>query len=121
MTLLRRHLRLWVAVWIAFQAASLSAFVPRECCFAHRMPAQEQSADESCHHPQPARKEMPECALRSACNGPLAVLAALLSPHAVLADRTGIVNVAVTVAPVRVALVQPRSLVIPPDSPPPRG
>ena len=93
MTLLRRHLRLWVTAWIAFQAASLSAFVPRECCIAHRMPVQEQGADESCHHPQPAREESPECAMRSTCNGPLAVLAALLSPHAVLADRASVASI----------------------------
>jgi hypothetical protein len=121
MTLLRRHLRLWVAAWIAFQAVSLSAFVPRECCMAHRMPAQEQAADESCHHPQPAREAMPDCALSSTCNGPLAILAGLLSAHAVLADRSSLASIAITVALPRVESPSARSLALPPDSPPPRG
>lgn len=121
MTLVRRHLRLWVAAWIAFQAASLSAFVPRECCIAHRMPAHEAGAEPSCHHPETAREAMPECALRSSCNGPLAMLAALLSPHAVLADQAGVESVAPTAATPRAAIEQPHSLAIPPDSPPPRS
>lgn len=121
MIVVRRHLRLWVAAWIAFQVASLSAFVPRECCLAHRMPAHEQGADESCHHLQPAREEVPECALRSACNGPLAVLAALLSPHAILADHTRTIAITVAAALPRAAFEHPHSLAVPPDLPPPRS
>jgi hypothetical protein len=121
MTLVRRHLRLWVAAWIAFQAASLSAFVPRECCVAHRMPAHEQAGEPSCHHPEPAREAMPECALRSTCNGPLAMLAGLLSPHAVLAAPAGIESHASIAAVPRAAIEHPHSLAVPPDSPPPRG
>src|SRR5262245_35583755 len=59
MTLFRRHLRLWVAAWLAFQVVSLSAFVPRDCCAAHRPPAQEQAADAACHHPQQAPEPAP--------------------------------------------------------------
>ena len=120
MTLFRRHLRLWVAAWIAFQVLSLSAFVPRDCCAAHRLPAQEQAADASCHHPQPA-PSMPECTLRGECNGPLSILAALLSPHAVLVEPTRIESVALVTAPNGRRLDTPISRTTPPDSPPPRS
>ena len=36
MSLIRRWMRLWVAAWVVFQVASLSAFVPRDCCPSHR-------------------------------------------------------------------------------------
>ena len=123
MNLFRRHLRLSVAVWIAFQAAALSAFVPRDCCFAHRVPAQEATLDAACHHPEPAPEPEPdpECSLRGACNGPLAILAALLSPHAVLAESTRLYSVALVTAPHPRPFEQPVSLSRPPDSPPPRG
>jgi hypothetical protein len=121
MKLVRRHLRLAVAVWIAFQAAALSAFVPRDCCFAHRVPAQEEALDATCHHPEPASAPEPECSLRGACNGPLAMLAALLSPHAVLAEPTRIPAAALVTAPHPRPLEQPLSRSRPPDSPPPRG
>jgi hypothetical protein len=119
MTLLRRHLRLWVAAWIAFQALSLSAFVPRDCCAAHRLPAEEQAADASCHHAQP--KPSPECTLRGGCSGPLSFLAALLSPHAVLAEPTRIESVARVTTPHGRLLDTPISRTTPPDSPPPRS
>jgi hypothetical protein len=119
MTLFRRHLRLWVAAWIAFQALSLSAFVPRDCCAAHRLPAQDQAADASCHHPQSAPS--PGCTLRSECGGPLSFLAALLSPHAVLAEPTRIESVALAIAPTGRRLDTPISRTTPPDSPPPRS
>jgi hypothetical protein len=120
MTLLRRHLRLWVAAWIVLQATSLTAFVPRECCIAHRVPVHAEETDESCHRPEPAGESMPDCAMRSTCNGPLAVLAALLSPHAVLGERAGDATIAVTPAPQPAAFDQPRSLALPPEAPPPR-
>ena len=119
MTLFRRHLRLWVAAWIAFQALSLSAFVPRDCCAAHRLPARDQAADASCHHPQP--EPSPECSLRGKCGGPLSFLAALLSPHAVLVEPTRIESVALVTAPDGRRLDTPISRTTPPDSPPPRG
>jgi hypothetical protein len=121
MTRVRRHLRLWVAAWIAFQVASLSAFVPRECCMAHRLPAQHQGDDESCHQPQPVQEQLPDCALRSTCNGPLAVLAALLSPHAVLGEGTSIAAATISLMPQHAGFEHPHALATPPDSPPPRS
>jgi hypothetical protein len=103
-----------------FQAASLSAFVPRECCLTHRAPASAQTPGDDCHHRQPPREAVPDCALRSTCNGPLGLLATLLSPHAVLAASTGVAAITVAGTPPRHVLERPHSLVLPPDSPPPR-
>ena len=121
MNLLRRHLRLWVAAWIAFQVVSLSAFVPRDCCAAHRPPAHEQAAETACHHPQPVPEPTPECKLRGGCNGPLSILTALLSPHAVLVEPTRIESVALVTAPHWRPLEAPIARTSPPDSPPPRS
>jgi len=121
MNLFRRHLRLWVAAWIAFQVVSLSAFVPRDCCAAHRPPAEEQAGDAACHHPQPAPEPMPECTLRGGCNGPLSILGALLSPHAVLVEATRIESLALATVPNWRPLETPIARTSPPDSPPPRS
>lgn len=121
MTLLRRHLRLWVAAWLAFQVVSLSAFVPRDCCAAHRPPAQEQPTDLACHHPQQAPEPGAECVLRGGCNGPLSILGALLSPHAVLVQPTGIESVTLVASTHVRPLDTPIARTTPPDAPPPRS
>jgi hypothetical protein len=117
----RRHLRLWVAAWLAFQAVSLSAFVPRDCCAAHRPPVQDQPADPACHHPAQAPDPGPDCTLRDGCNGPLSLLAALLSPHAVLAEPTRIDAVASAAPTYARPLDTPIAPTTPPDAPPPRS
>lgn len=77
MALLRRRLRLFVGIWLFFQVTSLSAFVPRDCCAAHR-PATEAAGH--CHQPAPP----PDCSLRGTCNVPEAVLVSLLSSPGIL-------------------------------------
>jgi hypothetical protein len=62
MTALRRHVRLWVIAWLFAQAASLSAFVPRDCCASHRPTA----ATPACHEAPKAT----HCVLRGTCEGP---------------------------------------------------
>ena len=84
MRVFRRHLRLWVAAWIAFQVVSLSAFVPRDCCAAHRPPAEEAGGRcRTCHHAGAgARADAGVHARRRVQQGLLVILGALLSPHA---------------------------------------
>lgn len=113
MKAIRRRLRLWVAAWLVVQAASLSAFVPRDCCAAHR-PASHQAP--SCHESAPA----PHCSMRGECDGPMAALVTVLS-------NIGVLPAALTVSPdlhaspVRVRpLERLLSRLAPPDSPPPR-
>ena len=62
MTLLRRHVRLWATAWLVLQAASLAAFVPRDCCAAHRPAVMPQS----CHDAAPQA----HCPMRSASGTP---------------------------------------------------
>ena len=70
---------------------------------------------------QPAPEPSPECTLRGGCGGPLSILAALLSPHAVLVEPTRIESVALVTAPDGRRLDTPISRTTPPDSPPPRS
>ena len=114
MRTIRGRLRLWVTAWLVFQAASLSALVPRDCCTAHRVvagkPACHEMADVP-HCPVPAADgaqcpmhhaghahalaaanrtsgEQPAegCAMRGLCDGPLAAFSAALWNHGVLTD-----------------------------------
>ena len=62
MNILRRHVRLWATAWLVLQAASLSAFVPRDCCAAHR-PA---VAKQTCHEVAPKA----HCPMRAADGKP---------------------------------------------------
>ncbi len=99
MVAIRRRIRTWTFAWLVFQAASLSAFVPRDCCAAHaehasHTAAPEHGADgtEQCLMHRAAVPQ-PECSLRSACNGPMSALPAVWAspapppaPAALLAD-----------------------------------
>jgi hypothetical protein len=148
MTAFRGRLRLCVAIWLVLQVASLSAFVPLDCCAAHRPPVSE--AAPSCHdnpdathcpmhgpdgqpcpmhgghgagHQAPPTSEPSnhDCALRGTCNGPMAALLTLLWQSGVLTDAV--------VAPpdflgARVAAAPLEHLIsflAAPDSPPPRA
>jgi hypothetical protein len=46
MSALRHHLRFWVTTWLVFQAVSVAALVPYDCCAGHRAPA---AKEKSCH------------------------------------------------------------------------
>ena len=59
MRLFRRRLRLAVAAWLFFQAVSLSALVPRDCCAAHHSARADRG--EGCHE----RADSAYCPMRS--------------------------------------------------------
>ena len=110
MTTIRRRLRFWAAAWLVFQAASLTALVPRQCCTAHPMAAATTEAD--CHEeaPTPAEPDCPMaaedgtpcpmhhgghsdvnegtagCSIRGMCEGPAATFLGSLANHGVLPD-----------------------------------
>jgi hypothetical protein len=108
MSSLRRHLRLSVATWLVFQAASLTVLIPLDCCGAHRPAASSQGP--SCHentaathcptraaggtpcpmhrggHTDAGDRSSNRCSMRGTCNGPAAAMVALLSNYGVLAD-----------------------------------
>jgi hypothetical protein len=136
---IRRHLRLWATVWLVLQAASLSAFVPRDCCAAH----ERADARTGCHDETPAAScpmrsadgtacpmhrgneagsdRGAECALQGNCEGPLAALAALLSHQGITPSAVGIPFDPVTGPSSAPASEQLAGRFVPPDSPPPRA
>jgi hypothetical protein len=103
---IRRSLRLWMAIWLVVQVASLSALVPRDCCAAHSSAAR--AAKPGCHeqvtatqcpmhatdgtpcpmhrggHGEASQKTPDGCAMRGTCSGPMAALVAQLSNYGVL-------------------------------------
>jgi hypothetical protein len=129
MTTIRRRLRFWVAAWLLFQVASLSALVPRACCVPHRAAATDQAgaADgtpcpmhKSGHHDA---EEIPShrCSMRATCDGPVAAMFALLSNYGVLSESLLILP---DVHAGSVSLQTHENLIsrlAPPDSPPPRA
>ena len=70
--IIRGSLRLWVAAWLVFEAASLSAIVPRECCLTHSTSAP--ASEQKCHEPVSER-----CVMRASCDGPMAGLLTLIT------------------------------------------
>ncbi len=147
MSAFRRRLRLWATVWLVFQAASLHALVPRECCGAHRPAAAEPK--KSCHEPAPAphcpmraadgtacpmhrggqdkadHSSTPpadgRCSMRGTCGGPLEALVTFLSFHGVLTDPPATAADLHPGGAGPCTDVQPIARRTPPESPPPRA
>jgi hypothetical protein len=94
---------------MVFQAASLSALVPRECCRAHRLEApasqpgchEQADAKPTCSMPSAGETECPmhhaaantvessktdRCSMRGTCEGPAATFMGLLTNHGLLRD-----------------------------------
>lgn len=120
MRALRLRLRHCVAVWLVLQTTSLAAFVPRDCCKAHHPDRQEVPA---CHKKAVAAHadETPTCAMRATCQGPMVVLASLLSNHGVVPDTMAL-QPELPAAPVAPGLPEnPIRRLISPDTPPPRA
>jgi hypothetical protein len=113
----RRRLRLCAAALLVFQAASLSAFVPRDCCAGHRVAvAQEKPL---CHETD--RRSDDNCSLSGTCSGPMAAMVALLSNPGIPIDRFAMspdVHPGDVVAEAHEDLI---SRLPPPEPPPPRA
>jgi hypothetical protein len=135
MSSLRRHLRFWATAWLVFQVASLSAYVPRNCCANHHPPAQSES-EQSCHeatgaeaavaesvagHHHTAPTPDVECSLGGTCGGPMAALAALFANQGILTQPAPTVPELVGIAVPAVARVSLISRLASPDPPPPRA
>lgn len=134
---MRRRLPLLVGAWLVFQAASLAAMLPRDCCAAHRpadaheTPHCERTAPVP-HCPMRAADGTPcpmhrvatpdnDCAMSGACGGPFGGLSAVLSQHAVLAARIAVPADLMTTLGAPARSEDLLSLLTPPDPPPPRG
>ena len=97
MTALRSRVRLVAFVWLFCQAASLSAFVPEQCCVSHAALAAEKAKAEACHEEAPpapkegdacpmhhGTKSHECCAMTNTCDGPGTHLASLFAYIGVL-------------------------------------
>jgi hypothetical protein len=138
MSAIRRQLRLGVMAWLVLQAASLSAFVPRDCCAAHKpgdatpgcheetsatvcpMRSADGTACPMHRESEPGSARGAECAMQGSCAGPMAALAALLSQHGVTPAALSIPLDLRTLPAAARAAEQVVSRFVPPDSPPPR-
>lgn len=95
MTTFRHRLHLWVAAWLVFQVATLSALVPQDCCAAHKAqhrkaPHATAKTEHAGHHAmnhgteQTAPKApIEQCVMRGTCKGPMSAVVALLSNQGV--------------------------------------
>jgi hypothetical protein len=123
---------------MAFQVASLSALVPRDCCASHRPAA----ATSDCHqdvappphcpmaaaegapcpmHVSEAPSPQDDCVMRGSCNGPMAALAVLLPGHGILAEPTRCPPDLPALGRVDVSAETAFDRARPPDPPPPHA
>jgi len=93
MIAIRRRVRVVAFAWLLCQVASLSAFVPGDCCIAHAAEAAAKKKAAACHEEAaPAAPKEGEacplhqgrtthdcCAITNACDGPGAQLLTLFS------------------------------------------
>mgnify|MGYP003350494195 FL=1 len=140
MTSFRARLRAIAIIWLLCQVASLSAFVPGECCTAHAAEAAAREKAASCHEaaaPAPAHHDSTPhegdacpmhsgkshdcCKMTNSCAGPGQQLTTLFALVGVLErpqtnDHTLIASAAV---------VHPQPSLLPPhrsqDAPPPKA
>src|SRR6185503_11847940 len=93
MIAIRRRVRAVAFAWLLCQVASLSAFVPGDCCIAHAAEAAAKKKAAACHEEAapPASKDGDACplhhgrtthdccAIKNACDGPGTQLLTLFS------------------------------------------
>jgi len=83
MSAFRRRLRAVAFAWLVCQVASLSAFLPSECCKSHAAEAAAKAKQASCHQSAPATPKEGDacpmhhgskshecCTISNPCNGP---------------------------------------------------
>jgi hypothetical protein len=95
MTAIRRRVRAVAFAWLLCQVASLSAFVPEDCCVSHAAEEAAKQKAEACHEeaaPAPVepkegdacpmhhgRSTQDDCTISNACGGPGQQLLTLFS------------------------------------------
>ena len=135
----RRHLGSFALLWIVFQAATLSAFLPRECCPAHDTAVRAETdchgaSNDLCPMKGATGEECPmhagsgsstpapvaDCVMRALCGAPAGALALLIPVAGILPDTTVLSDAAV----VHVSRITSDGLLFTPhtlDPPPPRS
>ena len=133
MTALRQRLRAVAFAWLLCQVASLSAFLPGECCKAHAAEAAAKAKAASCHESTPVvpkdgdacpmhhgTKSHNCCTISNACDGPGQQLTTLFAYVGVVqTPRTASIALESTAAfiPESAPLLYHLSI---PDAPPPK-
>ena len=133
MTALRRHVRAVAFAWLLCQVASLSAFVPGECCTAHAAEAAAKQKAASCHESSPVAPKDGDacpmhhtsrshdcCTMTNACEGPGLQLAGLFAYVGVI-ETPSTTSIALDSTPAIIAVASPLlHRLATPDAPPPK-
>jgi hypothetical protein len=133
MTAIRRRIRAVTFAWLLCQVASLSAFVPDQCCASHAAEAAAKEKAAACHEaPAPEPKDGDACPMHhgskahdcckisNACDGPGTHLTTLFAYVGVLESRaSSSVTLESTAVPAPTS-VPLRYRLATPDAPPPK-
>ena len=134
MIAIRPRIRAVTFAWLLCQVASLSAFVPEQCCVSHAAQAMAKAKAEACHEGaappapkdgdacpmHPGSKSHDCCKISNACDGPGTHLLTLFANVGVLESPT---SSSVTLHSIAVPLAPPAPLLhrlATPDAPPPK-
>lgn len=134
MTALRRRVRAVAFAWLLCQVASLSAFVPAECCAAHAAEAVAKEKAASCHEAAPAAPNDGDacpmhhqsrahdcCKMTNGCQGPALQLAGLFAYVGVI-ETPSTTSVTLDSTPAIIASASPLlHRLATPDAPPPKN
>ena len=135
MTAIRRRIRVVTLAWLLCQVASLSAFVPEQCCVTHAAQEAAKAKADACHEeaapPEPKEgdacpmhhesKSHDCCKISNACDGPGSHLLTLFANVGVLESPA---SSPVTLESTIVALPSSAPLLYrltTPDAPPPKN
>ena len=135
MTAIRRRIRAVAFAWLLCQVASLSAFVPEQCCVSHAAQAAAKAKADACHEEAapPAPKEGDACPMHhesqshdcckisNACDGPGSHLLTLFANVGMLESPT---SSSLALESIAFELPPPAPLLhrlATPDAPPPKN
>lgn len=134
MTALRRRVRAVAFAWLLCQVASLSAFVPAECCAAHAAEAVAKQKAASCHEAAPVAPKDGDacpmhhpsrahdcCKMTNGCDGPGLQLTGLFAYVGVI-ETPSSSSISLDSTPAMVADASPLLYrLATPDAPPPKN
>lgn len=134
MAALRRRIRAVAFAWLLCQVASLSAFVPEQCCIAHAEQAAAKEKSAACHEAAPVEQKDGDacpmhhtskshdcCSMSNSCDGPGSHLSTLFAYVGVLESPA---STAATMESAPLAVTPPSSplyRLTTPDAPPPKN
>jgi hypothetical protein len=133
MTAIRRRIRAVAFAWLLCQVASLSAFVPEQCCVAHAAEAAAKEKAAACHESAPVAPKQGDacpmhhgskahdcCRMTNSCDGPGTHLTTLFAYVGVLESpvSSSVISESTSAAlPIAAPLL---CRIATPDAPPPK-